>query len=228
MRHELLTILFIRSSYKIRKINLPFLYYQLLKFGVILFFLIFVGLVFLTWQLSVQNTELKDQVLSLKSQKKDAFLYGHVEPKKQKPPVKSTPQVQAKQNPVVTFDEIDQKIINVRDFSVNNSKTQLQVGFDLVNDSGNNSQAEGYLHVLFMDSMNADARVSTFPQGCKVDKQFNAINYKTGDSFAIKYFKKVQFNLDPPDFSIKFAVIRVYSTDGQIIYQNIKSIDNDN
>ncbi len=182
----------------------------------------------MTWQLSVQNAELKDQVLSLKSQKKDAFLNRHVEPEKQKTPVKSTSQVQAKQTPVVTLDEIDQKIINVRDFNVNNSENQLQVGFDLVNDSGNNSQAEGYLQVLFLDSMNAGAMVSTFPQDCKVDKEFKAINYKTGDSFAIKYFKKVQFNLDPPDFSIKFAVIRVYSTDGQIIYQNIKSIDNDN
>ena len=67
MRQELLTILFIRSSYKIRKINLLFIYYQIIKVLILLFMIFFIVLLTSVIFLKRSNNQLKQNIVKLEN-----------------------------------------------------------------------------------------------------------------------------------------------------------------
>lgn len=226
MRQELLTILFIRSSYKIRKIHLPFIYYKLIKFLVFLFLLFFIALAVTVIVVKRQNTQLKQQLVRNEEQYK--ILYS--EPIKYKGPETPPKQVSENTDELATppaFTPIDSNLVSIQDLQIIKvDDNNISITFKLTNTQRGSSPQQGYLIVgAFPEPLQAQAGV-LFPQAVKIDQGFNAVNISQGDSFSIKYLKNITITMFSTNASqLENLMIIIYSKNGNIIYRKAERIN---
>ena len=126
------------------------------------------------------------------------------------------------------FENIQSTVVDIRDFKFITDATHNTATFNLVNITEPNQQTRGYLDIVFLNDLVKKAQYYSHPQNIELDDMYKIKNYIQGDPFSIKYFKKVNIQIPPQDFSIKYILIRVHSRSGQLLYQTIKSVKNVN
>ena len=207
---------------------MPFLYYQFLKYLGILLILCFVGLVALCVFLHSQNRDLEYQVLKLKQEKQDAFINNEHRPAAppREPVAAETTPVPAPATGFVV-DEIDSQLVEIRDFTIDLDNRHPSVQFNLVNISNPNRPINGYLFVALMDNLTSENHETLIPSGNHSVSLQEIKDVKQGDSFSIKYFKMINYDFTKPDHDVRYVWFRIYSRHGNVIYQTVKSVDND-
>ena len=168
MRRELLTILFIRSSYKIRKINLLFIYYQIIKIIILLFIITFIVLLTSVIFLKRTNNQLNQNIARLEN--RNVFLNSERTYKIEKNNNKDT----IKDNIVqYDFNHIISDRIDVQDLKITSPEndTKIDICFKLINLEETIDPIKGYVIVGGFPDKGKISEQVFFPESVQLNKK---------------------------------------------------------
>lgn len=220
MRNELLTILFIRSSYKIRKFNLPFFYYQIVKVLCIVFIVAFFVILALGVHFKQDNEQLHAQIITLQQQLRELYLNSELKESK------IEESGQSNFGPEQFVSAIDSHKVAVNELIVSKNPGGINVSFKLDNITNPHTLVNGRLVIAGFPLQTNHRSFTVFPQVVTFNQQNEIKNYKDGDPFSINYFKTISVNLQSMDEDVKQIVITAFSESGNIIYRQLKVINN--
>jgi len=223
MRQELLTILFIRSSYKIKKINLLFIYYQIIKVLFFLFLISFIVLLISVILLKRSNNQLKQNIVKLEN--RNIFLNSDKPFKIEKIDTKDT-----LNNNIVNyyFKNIISDIVDIQDLKITDIKEEakIEVSFKLVNLDKGNKLHKGYVIIGGFPEKGSQNEFVFYPEKIQLNDQKQIKNFDNGEKFAIRNFKNVNITLlKQSSFKIKNIVISIFSNKGDIICRKVKNVN---
>jgi len=223
MRQELLTILFIRSSYKIKKINLLFIYYQIIKVLFFLFLISFIVLLISVILLKRSNNQLKQNIVKLEN--RNIFLNSDKPFKIEKIDTKDT-----LNNNIVNyyFKNIISDIVDIQDLKITDIKEEakIEVSFKLVNLDKGNKLHKGYVIIGGFPEKGSQNEFVFYPGKIQLNDQKQIKNFDNGEKFAIRNFKNVNITLlKQSSFKIKNIVISIFSNKGDIICRKVKNVN---
>ena len=223
MRQELLTILFIRSSYKIRKINLLFIYYQIIKVLILLFMIFFIVLLTSVIFLKRSNNQLKQNIVKLEN--RNIFLNSDKPFKIDKINTKDP-----LNNNIVNyyFKNIISDIVDIQDLKIIEIKEEakIEVSFKLANLDKANKLCKGYIIIGGFPEKGSQNEFVFYPEKIQLNDQKQIKSFDNGEKFAIRNFKNVNITLlKQSSFKIKNIVISIFSNKGDIICRKVKNVN---
>jgi len=221
MRRELLTILFIRSSYKIRKINLLFVYYQIIKVFILLFIIVFIGLLTSVIFLKRSNNQLKQNIARLEN--RNHYLNSqetYKSPENNKDTIK---------NNIVLYDfnHIISDKVDVQDLKINlpENETTIDINFRLINLQETSDPIKGYVIIGGFPARGKISEHVFYPEAVQLNNKKQIVDYAKGEPFSIRNYKNENITLyKPAAFDINNIVISVFSEQGDIISRKVEDI----
>lgn len=228
VKKDSITVFIFRGAEEIKKIYFRSLTLKLLGFlGILILLcilLLIIGVIFL----SKSNESLKTQIASLESissQKDKTIERLRTESRALIRNDKYQDQFTDLQKR--TLEDIDSENLDIDNISItpDNTDSFIQVSF-MLNNIQKEKMISGYVTIIgFSETFDTNA-YSSYPAAIKLNNDYIPVNYKYGERFSIQRFKTIRASLVNLQTSnkIKFIVIALYSTSGEILLRKILDI----
>lgn len=112
---------------------------------------------------------------------------------------------------------INTQDVLIQDLKVNTREDSLFLSFNLINNTKQDKLISGYLIIIAEHKSGTYDKFGTFP-GFKLQSG-EPLNYRLGDTFAIRYFKVVQAAINLPDSPANYNRLKVlvFSDEGRVL-----------